>query len=95
LSNHELPPIGAVPDHVWRTHRIIDLADACARYVRLEPLESHVARLRGWVSEIEEHLQWIQERERRRVPPLAQGGIVRANRQALVGEPPRVGGGAT
>lgn len=56
-AEEQRPPLGAMPDYIWREQRCQELADAIARHdFNREP-----DLVGAWAEELYDHIAWIQE----------------------------------
>jgi hypothetical protein len=55
------PPLGIVPEFVWRKSRARDLLGAIDRYVYDN---KYIDLLRSWEKELSEHLEWLITHDR-------------------------------
>lgn len=59
MQQHEKPPLGVMPEHLWREARARDLVRAIHK--RLEHgMTERLATLVGWIDELKEHFEWLK-----------------------------------
>lgn len=54
------PPIGVMPEKLWRERRVVELLDAASRYVRAY---GFCEKALEWIREVEEHLIVLESKK--------------------------------